>query len=263
MQRFDFSALKGGDRSPLTLEEKIKISNEQEWPVSDSLPPCPKCRNKRIIYTIKGNGIAIAQCSCLADFSKKRKQAGSAGEMAEQLKRKCFADFETSQNWQKIIKTKAFSWAKEGGQKTPFLAIFGQTGAGKTHLAAAALNKLGKEYNCFFWEGEILSIKNLAINDFPAYSAKIEELKTSDILFIDNWLAGKRTETDLAISAELLGFRAACRKITVLTCALQAGEVAGKWPGLFGRISAAAGPYFLAIKADPSRNYYCQKIEYI
>lgn len=245
------------------LQEKIEAFNASKWAVKDNLPPCEKCGNKRFFEVLQEGRVCIKHCSCLAEYQKTANLSHSENAIKAALAEKTLSNFEIKSKWQAIIRASAAAFCQqEPAEKLPFFAVFAQHGAGKTHLLAAIANNL-KEYAYLFWPESALKLKNLMVNDFTQYTARMEALKNAECLFIDSFFDGKTTDTDRQIAMELLFYRSYCHKITLIACPVNAAAFAAKNPAIFGQIRQSAGKFFFAIAEKPDRNWYNSVIDFL
>ena len=87
--------------------------------------------------------------------------------------------------------------------------LCGQVGAGKTHLGTACSVSLIEKGIAVIYMGyreEMTSLKARIIDE-PAYSKEMGKLKTAPVLFIDDFLKGKITESDVNIIYEIVNYR--------------------------------------------------------
>jgi len=135
---------------------------------------CPICKNKGYIEKIVDDSEVLAECKCLKirDTLQRIKNSG-----LEELLRCCtFRNFETTEEWQKSIKSGAMRFAE---QDKGFFYIGGQSGCGKTHLCTAIIGTLikkGKSARYFVWREDSTILKAM-VND-REYTEHINEFKT-------------------------------------------------------------------------------------
>ena len=89
------------------------------------------------------------------------------------------------------------------------MMLCGQVGAGKTHLGTACSMKLINQGVPVIYMGyreEITALKARII-DPDLYNREMNRYKRANVLFIDDFLKGKVTETDLNIIYEIINYR--------------------------------------------------------
>lgn len=193
---------------------KILENMKKTKPNPDFAPKykCEKCKDTEVILYTK-NGVEYGRdCECKEVKMSLRIMANS-GLCEEDLK-KTFKDFETF-NEEKLIKAKqkAAKYIKEfndikTARNNSFL-LCGLSGRGKTTLGIIIANnllsnKVGVRYMSY--RDEIVKLKQV-VNDEVNYSDRINRLKTSKVLFIDDLFKGKITDSDINIMYEIINYR--------------------------------------------------------
>ena len=246
------------------LQAQADAQNAREERPSDGLPPCPICKSKRVIYVVKSGAIAIKPCECRINAVN----ATAAGMMRQSLDKCTWNKFETKQEWQERLKRMAWKWSR--GLTPKMLVISGQSGCGKTHISAcAAYERLrfcgqGGRADWFYWSRDIRDLKSQQVNDYPAFSAKIEHLKTYKMLVIDGLFDMRQTDADITLIDEILYFRALTDNAgTIITTRSNLRQIASQAPSVFARLQAAAQGYMINLKREPARNYNaCACVEF-
>lgn len=174
---------------------------------------CEKCHDTEWILTADENGIEYAKpCECRARKTAIRLMA-SSGISVEDLK-KGFADFETfNENGLIVAKQTAIRYYqrffKTRDTRHNSLLLCGASGRGKTTLGMAVANNLinqcvGVRYMPY--RDEMTKLKQ-EITDELTYKDHMWRLKTASVLFIDDMLKGKVTESDVNILYEIINYR--------------------------------------------------------
>ena len=107
-----------------------------------------------------------------------------------------------------------------------------------------------------------------AISDGEKYQSLIRELKSIDVLYIDDFLKvpigrdeSKPTSADLALALEIINNRYNANRITILSSEWNIKDIIGFDEALGGRIYEMSGSDFcLNIKKDRKRNYRTRNI---
>ncbi len=174
---------------------------------------CEKCHDTEWILTPDANGIEFAApCECRARKTAKRLMAAS-GISSEDMK-KGFADFETfKETGLTTAKNTAIRYYKQffdvRETRHNSLLLCGASGRGKTTLGIAVANNLiskcvGVRYMPY--RDEITKLKQ-EITDENTYKEHMWKLKSASVLFIDDMLKGKVTESDINILYEIINYR--------------------------------------------------------
>lgn len=246
------------------LQAQADAQNAREERPSDGLPPCPICKSKRIIYVVKHGTIAIKPCDCRINAVN----ATAAGMMRQRLDKCAWDNFEAKLEWQGRLKRMAWKWSR--GLTPKMLVISGQSGCGKTHISACAASERlrfcghGGRADWFYWSRDIRDLKSQQVNDYPAFSAKIEYLKTCKMLVVDGLFDTRQTDADITLIDELLYFRALTDNAgTIITTRLNLRQIASQAPSVFARLQAAAPGYMINLKREPGRNFNaCACVEF-
>lgn len=178
------------------------------------IPHCEKCNDTGYIDFKDENGCWWQkECECL----KRRrvhdhlKQSGAARLFIE----KSFDNYETSGNAQRA-RAKAiaedFVDHFEQLRDTPHnsMLLCGQVGAGKTHLGTAACKSLMEKHEVtalYMPYRDIITKIKQNVLESDTYKAEIKKYSTVEVLYIDDMLKGKCTESDLNILYEIINYR--------------------------------------------------------
>lgn len=217
---------------------------------------CPICKNKGYIEKIVDDSEVLAECKCLKtrDTLRRIKDSG-----LEELLRCCtFRNFETTEEWQKIIKSGAMSFAE---QDKGFFYIGGQSGCGKTHLCTAiigAMIKKGRSARYFVWREDSTALKAL-VND-KEYQPAIDDFKKTDVLYIDDlFKQSSVSDADVKLAFELIDYRARNSMITVISSELDVDDLIEIDEALAGRIIKQTRKNRYTVTKDRTKNYRLRK----
>lgn len=173
---------------------------------------CPKCRDMGFL-TRTENGRQIAyQCECytIRHTKKMIKRSG----ISDEFWKKTFDNFDTKKNEQlSAAKTRAMQFVKHFKQteheRHNSIMFCGQVGAGKTHLGTAICGELinsGVMVIYMAYRNAITKIKH-SIADEENYNRELNRYKLAQVLYIDDLLKGRLTETDINIMYEIINHR--------------------------------------------------------
>lgn len=196
--------------------ERIKRAQENaEKTTKDTQPQyeCPICQDTLFIMQTDENGVERATyCRC-----KEKKQARllmKNSGISEQDMAKGFNDFQTFDESPLIqAKQTAARYCKDFEQirdsRNNSLLLCGASGRGKTTLGIIVANNLinkcvGVRYMPY--RDEVTRLKQ-EITEERIYNEHITRLKTAKVLFIDDMLKGKITESDINIMYEIVNYR--------------------------------------------------------
>ena len=228
---------------------------------------CKVCLNKgsQYVVLIDEDGVArryFKVCDCMRRRLAVRRIQESGMERA--IQRYTFQTFETAENWQKRMKTVAYSYLQDGVKDGAWLYIGGQSGCGKTHICTAAagvmLRKLSVKYMA--WPHEAQEIKAMA-NDAEQYGALVKPLQEAEALYIDDFLKplkgkdgsdGNATAADLRLAFDILNLRYLNQKPTIISSEWFSHELGALDEAIAGRISEMCGAWKIDIARDGKRN---------
>ena len=219
---------------------------------------CPLCRNRGSVafYNPETNRVCFRGCSCRPERATalRLRKIG----LLERSKRDTLDSFVTDTPVQRALKECVVGYisAPEGR----WLALFGQSGTGKTHLCTAAfcalVRRLGAEGEYLRWTTDGRAIKAGALE--PG-SALFDRCADAPLLYIDD-LFKKRmdapvSDADLRLCFELLDARYNKRLPTILSCELTFEELVMLDEAIAGRIREMCGPFLVSVERDMPKNY--------
>ncbi|MBQ8912951.1 MAG: ATP-binding protein [Lachnospiraceae bacterium] len=191
--------------------EKIKETRKS----SESSPPqyeCPKCKDTGVIYhpTSDGAGSCVT-CGCV-ELKRAKKVFESSGIM--EFMEVGFKGYLTyNDEILEKARSKAIDYYKhfKDTEKDRYNSILfcGQVGAGKTHLGVAISNNLidiGVAVMYMPYRNVVTLLKQ-NITDEAAYYKELSKYLNARVLFVDDLLKGKITESDNNILFEIINYR--------------------------------------------------------
>jgi len=173
---------------------------------------CQKCKDSRwIILDVDGHEV-WKQCECYA-IEQAEKLMEKSGISAE-FRKKSFDDFDTKSNPMLInAKNKAINYVKNFKAKEHdrcnSIMFCGQVGSGKTHLGTAICNKLlamGIPVIYMPYRNIMTKIKQPMLNEV-VYNREVSTYMNARVLYIDDMLKGRFTETDVNVMYEIINHR--------------------------------------------------------
>ena len=237
---------------------------------------CPICKNKgHVAYVGEKDAFGhpaeyFKPCKCCKVRNAIRRLNKSGLKNA--VKELTFERFEVRQPWQQTIKDAALRFCQEGGSGWWFIG--GQSGAGKSHICTAiAVHHIrqGKEVRYMVWREEAPRIKAL-VNEAEEYEKLMRELKTVDVLYIDDLFKDSRgadglyrppTSADIRLAFEIINYRYLNPAlVTIISCEMQLTELDDIDEGVAGRIAMKSKPggYCFSLKPDKAKNWRMQGI---
>lgn len=223
---------------------------------------CPICKNKGEIMFIRDGIKYYAECGCMAvRRSIENMRRSGLGELLNQKK---FSNYKAVEDWQKDIVVKAQRFIESDSDGFLFC---GQSGSGKTHIctaiAKALLNK-GIPLKYMLWVDESKKIKQ-SIKDGSKYSELINELKTVQALYIDDFFkVSKRTkpsDADISLAIEIINYRynlaqtSKKRYVTIISTEWTVKQLNEFDNALCGRLCEMAGKDYILSVYGEDKNY--------
>ena len=174
---------------------------------------CTKCKDTGFLYRIDENGHSVArrcECSVISQMRDMMKRSG----ISEEFQKKTFDNFNINSNEQLTnAKTKAKQYVKNffrtEHDRYNSIMFCGQVGAGKTHLGTAVCGMLmnnGVAVSYMAYRNAVTKLKQNIIDE-DGYNQEINQYISARVLYIDDLLKGRLTETDVNIMYEIVNYR--------------------------------------------------------
>lgn len=194
------------------IMQRIEQNRANAQPHIQPVYECDKCKDTEFILH-KENGREYAtRCSCWETKAAARIMRNSG--ISEEDSKKGFREFETFGESALVdAKDKATRYFMEFFQnessRTNSIMLCGASGRGKTTLGMAIANNLihkcvGVRYMAY--RDEITRLKQ-EITEEHTYNEHMRRLQGARVLFIDDMLKGKVTESDVNILYEIINHR--------------------------------------------------------
>lgn len=227
-------------------KEKCKYENETagDYNLEDGYD-CPICKNKGYVVELKNNGfyqLVDVKCSCMP-IRMSIRSLKRCGISAKVLNEANLNNFKTTYVWQKSLKDKVCLYLSELKEDRNWFYIGGQSGAGKTMLLTAVFkiavikNNLTGKY--MVWNSEIKELINNSKRDLDSYKNTMEDLKTIDVLYIDDFLklSDSNLKQELSIAYEIIDARYRNDKlVTLISSEITYDELSSIDGAIAGRI---------------------------
>ena len=270
--------LPNGEMSELPCEEideqtfcqmKCDSYNDMAVEASDGYD-CQLCKNKGFVAVpvknYRGNWEEVHRfCKCQKIRATIRRLNKSG--LKNIIKDYTFKNYKTDEEWQKAIKEAAVRFVQD--EQHTWFFIGGASGAGKTHICTAIAGfylKRDRSVKYMLWRDEVVRLKANVTNP-EEYSKAIEELKTAEVLYIDDLFktgkdgegkAQRPTAADVNIAFEILNYRYNNPDlITIVSSECRITDILNIDEAIGGRIAekTSAYGYGINIKPDRSKNY--------
>lgn len=195
------------------LETIRKRITENRSPQPEKEYECPKCKDNGWIQCETDDGYTyMKRCECWA--VKEAKRLMEASGISTEFRKKGFKEFDTRNIPQLVnAKNKAISYLQHFDvlEKSRYNSILfcGQVGAGKTHLGIAICSNLmdrGIAVTYMAYRNTVTKIKQ-KLTDEMAYQRELQNYLSARVLYIDDLLKGRITESDVNILYEIVNHR--------------------------------------------------------
>lgn len=218
---------------------------------------CPECLNRGQIAIVKeGGGVSFRECECMKIRRCVTKMEASG--LRDVIAKYTFDAYKDQEQWQKIVKQGAMSYADN---LTGWLLFCGQSGSGKTHLCTAVCRQRlldGDEVIYMPWRKETMELKSMD-NRVNA----LKKLQTAPILYIDDLFKVGRsadgscnpTAADINIAFDIINERYTKRLSTIISTERTPTELVEIDEAIGGRIVEMAQGSIYSIERKPGRNY--------
>ncbi len=174
---------------------------------------CEKCKDNGFIPIVEDGRLVAVECSCRKERSARLRLKNS--DIPARMLGIGFREFDCKgngalQNAKDLAVTYYKCFRHIESSRNNSLILCGQSGAGKTHLGMAICNnllnnlKVGVVYMAY--RNAVTRIKQV-IADKEDYYREIGPYCNSQLLYIDDLLKGRTTDTDLNILYEIINYR--------------------------------------------------------
>lgn len=173
---------------------------------------CQECRDTGWVMLMQDGYEVMRRCNCYA-VSRVKELAERSG-LSGEFRKKSFDSFETFGNPVLVnARNKAVNYIKNFMEtrhgRYNSIMFCGQPGSGKTHLGTAICSSLmatGIPAIYMPYRNAMTKIKQ-SITDEASYSKVLGMYMDADVLYIDDMLKGKLTETDVNVMYEIINYR--------------------------------------------------------
>lgn len=193
------------------LLEKIK-ANRHSVNEEEQTYKCPKCKDIGWFEIEKDGHIFMRRCECL--IMKEAKFLMEKSGVSLEFQSKGFKNFDTRNNPQlSNAKSKAIGYYqnffKIEHTRNNSIIFYGQVGSGKTHLGTAICSNLMSQNVAVIYmsyRNTLTKIKQVLIDEAD-YKKEVNRYAQARVLYIDDLLKGRTTESDVNILYEIVNYR--------------------------------------------------------
>lgn len=220
---------------------------------------CKLCKNRGYTWKLNEDDMDTrvdCQCKAVREMLRRGKKSG----LGDILKDYRFDKFKATEGWQIDLKNKAEDFCQDDSARWFFVG--GQPGAGKTHLCtaiAAHYIKAGRNVKYMLWCEDAKKLKSL-VNEYTEYQTAINELKSVDVLYIDDFFKTQHgeqpTKGDINLAFEILNHRLMNpEQITIISSEKTLTDILSYDEATMSRIYQLTGRYKTNIAKDIGKNY--------
>jgi len=239
--------------------EFCNIVNKEKGPYDPAEYDCPECLNKGFRLEPMENGDRVnIPCRCMR--IRESIWAAKASGMDELLRRCCFDNYRVHSAWSSELKKTSWNWSRQEGNA--WMLLCGQSGCGKTHLAAAACN-----YRIFegFQKVSFLTWREFNDGQYQGDDRReqerlLDKYMKAELLYIDDLLKLDESrkalppwETELAF--KLLNYRTNKDLPTIITTEHTPDSLLKIDEATASRILERAKGYTFTVEKDRKKNY--------
>ena len=212
---------------------------------------CDKCRDLGYVFVkTKEKSEAAKPCECLQ--KRRTSQILEKCGLSESFKKKTFATYSCKSQNQVRAKHKALIYCDQFEKERKSIILSGKSGAGKTHLGIAIMLKLvNQNENCKYIEYHdmMISLKQSVMDDIN-HMRELEKLLNPKVLFIDDFLKGNITPTDLNYIYRIINTRYITNKPVIISTEKTMEEILNWDEAVGSRLIEMAGENIICFDKD-------------
>lgn len=215
---------------------------------------CPICKDLEWVSHVEEDGHEVMiPCKCKAERELERAIAFAG--ISEKFKSKTFGNFEETKANLEIKKSCMHYVSSKAYKQNKSLVIMGQVGSGKTHLAMAIVNNLiSKGVRCMYLEyRSFITLVKQSMTDREEYQRQMDKAKRAEVLYLDDFLKGRVTDSDLNVLYEVINARYLADLPVIITTELLPDTINDFDEALGSRIIEMASDYILISKDKNKR----------
>ncbi len=242
--------------------EKAERMNAAPGDLDDGYD-CPKCLNRGVFYgaeRLADGQVRAYQYDCECKKARASMRRMRASGLINQISRCRMDNFRTEEAWQGEIRDRAARYIADPNPAWWFIG--GAVGAGKTHISTAICRAMiARALDVIYsvWTDEITRLKAIRYDDPEAYRARMDALKSCDVLYIDDLYKrapdrDRITDADVLILYDILNHRYLRRARTLISSERTLGEIIALDEGIGSRIAELARGYVLSIEGGAGKN---------
>lgn len=219
---------------------------------------CEICKDTGLIETTKKDSLYKTYRDCECVIKERNKKNIERANYSELFKNRGFDNYITDTKARKCLKQKCLEFLVQ--DQATALALLGNVGCGKTHLAVSILKefaKSNKTVNAINYTELTRKLSSNA-NDEVAYFSILGRYTNVPVLLLDDMFKGKITEANIKQMYDLINARYENDRVTIITSERTMSELMTIDEAVASRIVEMANQeYILNITKMP--NYRIEK----
>ncbi len=215
---------------------------------------CEKCKDNGFIPVVENGGLVAVECGCRRERIARLRLKNS--KIPPGMLSVGFREFKCNGNAvlenalkKAMLYYQDFSSVEDTRQNS--LLLCGQSGAGKTHLGMAVCNNLLNNFQVsvvyMAYRNAFTRIKQV-IMDKEDYYREIGPYCDAQLLYIDDLLKGRTTDTDLNILYEIVNYRYMNNGPMVISTEKTPKQLLDFDEAVGGRILEMCRPYIIRLE---------------
>ena len=204
---------------------------------------CKKCKDTGLVSAGTGLYDTFKECECV--IKERNKKNIERANYSELFENRDFSNYVTDTRARKCLKEKCIEFLQQDEFKT--IALLGNVGCGKTHLAVSILKELAgsnKNVNAINYTELTRKLSSNA-NDEVAYFNILGKYTSTPVLLLDDMFKGKISEANIKQMYDLINTRYENKRITIITSERVISELMQIDEAIASRIAEMAGEKFL------------------
>lgn len=216
---------------------------------------CPKCRNKGSIAYLQDGMEMHRVCECMA-IRQNQSNITQSG-LSDAIRTKTFDAYQCKEAWQTALKENVMRYAEKN--RSQWMYIGGQSGAGKTHLCTAVCGVLlqrGLQVRYEMWQTIFRDL-----SQFATRQTRFQQLTQAQVLYIDDFLKPINNNFDdtnpkeVSVAFEILNERYTRNMVTIISSERIFRDLLAADKALAGRIKERCNGYLFAITRSDEKNW--------
>ena len=246
---------------------KNNMEYYQSFKKTSNLYNCPLCKNTLYTHSIDfyndktGHYFHNKESSCECNLIRKSRELMKKNGLLKLINEKSFSNFNATNDFQKLMKTKAVNFVKTimSNRKASYF-VGGQSGCGKTHICSAMLSEFSNNGICVHFFNYIQDIATLNRYQFSSenrdeFNNLLSLYKQADILYFDDFMYGDVSMSEQKIIFNIINHRYENDLPCIVSSEKTIVDIKKINISIFGRLYEMCRDFMININKDDSKNY--------